>query len=413
MAKNLGAASFELLFSDVRYLEMTPKRLTEIISWHEHIPFAFWLISKVQPSVFVELGVHKGDSYSAFCQAVEAFQLPTACYGVDTWKGEEHAGHYSEQVYEEFSAYHAEHYAGFSRLIRTTFDDALQYFEDGSVDLLHIDGRHGYEDVKYDFESWRPKLSDRAVVLFHDINVKEREFGVWKFFAELEETYPGKTFSFLHCNGLGVLVYGDKACAEAQELVALDDQARGYARRVFASLGKVIGKQAPKVVYVDPQLAAEREAQEAEFARVSAQAAAADAAIQANGVKDLEIQGLSQQVLDLKLRVRQVEIENYRAQFQLSCKVLEGQRALAEKDRQLAEMRGMAGAQLSAPVRSFSYSLQRVKHALRLMGPALYHGGGVRSTAQKALRLYKAEGFAGIKRGFRTVASIQTQQNRV
>ena len=49
--------------------------------------------------------------------------------------------------------------------VRCTFAEALQHFPDGSVDLLHIDGRHFYEDVKEDYESWLPKLSDRAVVL--------------------------------------------------------------------------------------------------------------------------------------------------------------------------------------------------------------------------------------------------------
>jgi hypothetical protein len=45
-------------------------------------------------------------------------------------------------------------------LIRSTFDDALGYFADGSLDLLHIDGRHLNNDVAHDFETWLPKLTD-------------------------------------------------------------------------------------------------------------------------------------------------------------------------------------------------------------------------------------------------------------
>ena len=125
MNSKLSYSISEMVFGELESLQVVPKRLTEITSWHGHIPFAFWLVKKLEPSIFVELGVHKGDSYSAFCQAVQLFSLNTACYGVDPWRGEGRAGSYDEAIYQEFSGYHGDQYAGFSRLIRTTFDDAL------------------------------------------------------------------------------------------------------------------------------------------------------------------------------------------------------------------------------------------------------------------------------------------------
>src|SRR5271165_7085301 len=47
-----------------------PLRLTRPGAWTGHLMTAFWLTKVVKPRVFVELGTHSGNSYSAFCQAI-------------------------------------------------------------------------------------------------------------------------------------------------------------------------------------------------------------------------------------------------------------------------------------------------------------------------------------------------------
>src|SRR6266478_8516861 len=37
-------------------------------AWNQHIPFAFWLVQVLAPSMFVELGTFRGTSYFSFCQ---------------------------------------------------------------------------------------------------------------------------------------------------------------------------------------------------------------------------------------------------------------------------------------------------------------------------------------------------------
>ncbi len=213
-----------------------PTRLDVISAWWGHIPFAHWIIRATAPTNFVELGTHNGVSYSAFCDAILAERLPTRCIAVDTWKGDEHAGFYGDDVYSSLQSFHASRYAGFSQMLRCTFDEALPYVADGSVDLLHIDGRHHYDDVAHDYESWRPKLSSRAVVLFHDTNVREREFGVWRLWQELASRHPA--FEFLHTYGLGVLAVGDNVPARVRELCTLQGDAVNLVRERFATLGE-------------------------------------------------------------------------------------------------------------------------------------------------------------------------------
>ena len=152
------------------------------------MPFAFWTVAACRPRLLVELGTHTGVSYAAFCEAVMRCRTETRCYAVDTWLGDPHTQSYGEDVYQNFLGFHDRHYAGFSALIRSTFDDAVSHFMDGSIDLLHIDGYHTYDAVRHDFETWYPKLSDRGVVLFHDTNMRERDFGVSRFFEEASTT---------------------------------------------------------------------------------------------------------------------------------------------------------------------------------------------------------------------------------
>ena len=107
----------------------SPDRVdVEIRAWVKHIPFAFYLTSIHRPSLFVELGVHSGNSYNAFCQAVDFLDLETRCFGIDTWKGDKHSGTYEAQVYQDLAAYQTEKYGNFSQLLRMTFDDALSRF---------------------------------------------------------------------------------------------------------------------------------------------------------------------------------------------------------------------------------------------------------------------------------------------
>ena len=196
-----------------------PRLVHERSAWNEHIPFAGWIIETTRPEVFVELGTQTGVSYFAFCEGVLRLGLGTRCYAVDWWVGDEHSGLYDEGLFRAVSEMNAQWYEPFSLLLRTTFDDAAERFDDGSIDLLHIDGLHTYEAISHDVETWLPKLSSRGLLLLHDTNERKKDFAVHRFFSELGNRYD--TFEFLHGHGLGIVGVGEEQTQGVRDLLAL------------------------------------------------------------------------------------------------------------------------------------------------------------------------------------------------
>jgi hypothetical protein len=188
----------------LEFASFSPEYMSAPSSWLGHLPFAAWVIQELSPNIFVELGTHTGNSYFSFCQGVVEAGAATKCYAVDTWQGDEHSGQYGDEIFQKVEAYHRHRYTGFSHLLRMTFDDAVSNFLDGSIDLLHIDGLHTYDAALHDFTTWLPKLAPGAVVLFHDTNAREGDFGVWRLWEELQGKFPDN-LEFKHSHGLGVL----------------------------------------------------------------------------------------------------------------------------------------------------------------------------------------------------------------
>lgn len=225
------------LSDDALRLALTePRRVTEFTAWQAHIPFAFVVVRLVSPRRLVELGTAGGDAYCAFCQSVEVNGLDTECAAVDTWTGDPHSGELHAELFENLRSHHDPLYGHFSRLVRSTFDDARPHFADQTIDLLHIDGYHTYDAVKHDFESWLPKMSDRGVVLLHDVAVRDGDFGVWRLWEEIKDQYP--SFAFLHGHGLGIVIVGASATNEIRRFV---DHAN--ARDSVASLFEALGER--------------------------------------------------------------------------------------------------------------------------------------------------------------------------
>jgi hypothetical protein len=191
--------------------------------------------------MLVELGTHKGSSYFTFCQAMKEGQIDGLCYAVDTFEGDAHSGAYDESVFKEVISYNRENYHGFSYIMRMLFNDAVNNFNEDSISLLHIDGLHTYDAVSEDFRNWFPKVAPGGIVLFHDVQARHADFGVWKFWEETREQH--ETFTFNHGFGLGVLRKPGGGRSDDPELLQLlfdntSNEARSRLRAFYVHASK-------------------------------------------------------------------------------------------------------------------------------------------------------------------------------
>ena len=190
--------------SDPRYDadQLNPK--LKFAYWEGHRDFAYDLLQFVRPERLVELGSQYGCSLFSFCQAVRDFKLDTEINAVDMWSGDIGAEITGEEVYALVQKTAAIYYPEVNlHLFQMCFDDARPNFADNSIDILHIDGGHTFEDVEHDFTTWLPKLKENGIVLFHDVYspIDQGSCDHWEKTKKEYDCY----FDFTHSCGLGIL----------------------------------------------------------------------------------------------------------------------------------------------------------------------------------------------------------------
>ena len=231
----------------IDFLSPAAEKIESITStaWGGHIPFLFCLFSCLRPRIYAELGSHYGASFFAACQAIQKNQLSGQAVAIDLWEGDEHAGFYGESVFSSFQNVFNKKYSNVGDYLRMSFDDASVLFEDESIDILHIDGLHTYEAVKHDYETWRSKLVKNGVILFHDTNVFERGFGVWRLWEEISSDVA--SFEFKHTHGLGVLAFGNQdenPIVRLFEMINNSESLSEYFENHFSRLGELTFNEA-------------------------------------------------------------------------------------------------------------------------------------------------------------------------
>lgn len=190
--------------------------------WAGHRNFSYDYLQFFQPNLIVELGTHYGCSYFSFAQAIKDFRIKSTLYGIDTWKGDDYTKNdYRDDIFRTFKETLDKYYDTYRCLyLQTTFDAALGKFADESIDLLHIDGSHNYDDIRHDFESWLPKVKKDGVIFLHDISediVLGKIMGSHYYWQELKEKFLYHV-EFDFSWGLGIIFLSSEKYAQFSQL---------------------------------------------------------------------------------------------------------------------------------------------------------------------------------------------------
>jgi myosin heavy subunit len=174
-----------------------PKYLNES-HWLEYVPFYFWLAEALKPELIVDSKVGEGVTYFSLCQAVDKLNLDTICHGFNEGKA----------VDSQVKGYNFDNYREFSEINGEVFNEGIDQYPDGSIDLFIMKNSELLlKDLKM-MEKLKLKLSSKSVVLIHGSQNKD----VRQICQNLKNTYESFEFSY----GEGLLVVGFGELPEAK-----------------------------------------------------------------------------------------------------------------------------------------------------------------------------------------------------
>lgn len=132
------------------------------------IKCAEYIKSKTTVDRMVEIGCYQGESTTIFAHILK----PKELYAIDPFKNgydDTDASSFSnfEDIFYNFNLRINEfpcikHISAFSY-------EAVDKFEDGSLDFVYIDGNHTYEGVLRDIKSYLPKIKKSGFISGHDL----------------------------------------------------------------------------------------------------------------------------------------------------------------------------------------------------------------------------------------------------
>jgi len=140
-------------------------------------------ISTHKPSKCVEIGVFAGRSLIAVAIALK-YNQHGEIHGIDPWSApaalegknnEENDNWWGKIDFEHFYSYTISKINEYglqkqTKIIRSKSIDAVKYYDDNSLDFVHIDGNHSEETSTLDVNLWGPKVKNGGIIVFDDTN---------------------------------------------------------------------------------------------------------------------------------------------------------------------------------------------------------------------------------------------------
>ncbi|WP_165073527.1 glycosyltransferase [Paludisphaera rhizosphaerae] len=213
----------------------TSERSSEPFGRTPFTPVASWLVDAARPRWLVQLGLREPGVYFALCDAVRRLGLDARCAVVDIVPDDEGQS-FAQASLKRIRGAHDRNYSAVSRRLQLQTDECVDAFDDATIDVLHLATSEDAEAFLSAFDAWRPKLSDRAVLILPRTCVSGRSGGA-DAFRKLAARHP--SFEFTHGEGLGLIAVGSMIPRRLQALFDADaiPARRNIIRSIYARLG--------------------------------------------------------------------------------------------------------------------------------------------------------------------------------
>lgn len=189
----------------VQFQKKTLKMQEKVDGWcgKEKAKKLMNLIYKTKPKVCVEIGVFGGSSVFPMAKTL-SFLQNGKIYAIDPWSTEECLKGYKKdnpnygwwekvnlnKIFNSFEKLIDKHnLSNFCVIMRMNSEKAKDYFENESIDILHIDGNHTEECALYDVKTFFPKVKKGGYIWFDDANWESTQKAV-EFLKDNCHFYP-------------------------------------------------------------------------------------------------------------------------------------------------------------------------------------------------------------------------------
>ncbi len=139
-------------------------------------------------SVFVELGTFKGASAAHMCKSIYETKKDIRFFAIDWFKGSQEFEHMTDKFPEGVNVDNLENWLyyhcldnlkpaiklGLVNVIKMSAKDAVNMFDDESIDFCYHDASHEYEDLEVELPMWWNKIKPGGYFGGHD-------YGNWSF----------------------------------------------------------------------------------------------------------------------------------------------------------------------------------------------------------------------------------------